>query len=89
MASARITVTLDAKTAGQLAVLCRESGQTKSVVVRDAIQRRFAQRGKMSAERQSFLLRLIDSWKREAPLRTKAEIQSEIQTIRRARRAIR
>jgi predicted transcriptional regulator len=87
MASVKVTFTLDEETIGRLALLSKETRQPKSAVVRDAIERRFAERGRMSAERQAYLLSLIEKWKKEPPLRTESQIEAEVRGIRRARRA--
>lgn len=87
MTSVKVTFTLDERTVGRLARAAERLGLPKSQVVREAIGEYSARLGRLGEEERLRLLRTFDEVIPAIPERPEAEVERELQEIRRARRA--
>lgn len=87
MASIKMTFTLDESTADRLNRTAERLHMAKSAVVREAVLEYAERAGRLSDRERLRLLRTFDEYVAEIPARPAAEVDSELDEIRRARRA--
>jgi len=86
MATTKATFTLDDETVLRLRVAAERLGKPKSEIVREAIHDYADRIGKLSERERVRLLRILDEMAPKVPQRPLAEVEAEIEEIRRARR---
>lgn len=82
----RATFTLDEETESVLRRTAERLSKAKSEVVREAIQEYGARVGRLSEAERLRLLAAFDEYVPEIPKRPLAEVEAEIEEIRRSRR---
>jgi predicted DNA-binding protein len=82
----RATFTLDEETETVLRRTAERLGKAKSEIVREAIQDYSARVGRLSEAERLRLLAVFDQMVPRIPERPLAEVERELETIRRARR---
>lgn len=87
MASLKMTFSLDASTAAQLARTAERLQTSKSAVVREAVAEYAARAGRMSETERRKALRAFDELVHKIPERPAIEVDEELASLRRARRA--
>ena len=87
MAGLKMTFSLDATTAAQLARTAARLQTSKSAVVREAIAEYAARAGRMSEAERRKALRSFDELVHKIPQRRAIEVDEELAALRRARRA--
>ncbi|HEY2975852.1 MAG TPA: ribbon-helix-helix protein, CopG family [Pyrinomonadaceae bacterium] len=83
----KVTFTLDDETLGRLGHTADRLGKSKSQVVREAIYDYSQRVGRLSERERLRLLAVFDEVTARIPRRSVAEVEKEIQEIRKARRA--
>jgi predicted DNA-binding protein len=86
MVTTKATFTLDDETVLRLRVAAERLGKPKSEIVREAIHDYADRIGKLSERERVRLLRILDEMAPKVPQRPLAEVEAEIEEIRRARR---
>jgi len=86
MASIKMTFSLDEATAAQLTQTSDRLRMAKSEVVREAIREYAARVGRLSERERLRQLRVFDEFVPEIPSRPVADVDRELEEIRRARR---
>jgi len=87
MAFTKVTVTLDGPTVAKLADSAERLSKPKSAVIREAIADYHARLGRLGEEERLRMLATFDRVVPAIPARPLAEVEAEIQAIRRARRS--
>ncbi len=87
MAPLKMTFSLDEKTAAQLARTAERLHTSKSAVVREAVAEYAARAGRMSEAERRKALRAFDELVHKIPQRPAVEVDEELASLRRARRA--
>ncbi len=87
MASLKMTFSLDETTAAQLARTAERLRTSKSAVVREAVAEYAARAGRMSEAERRKALRAFDELVHKIPERPATEVDEELASLRRARRA--
>ena len=87
MATVKATFTLDERTAARLADTAKRLGRPKSEIVRDAISEYSERADRLSDAERERMLRVVDELAASPPSRSAAEVDAELEEIRRARRA--
>ncbi|MEO8197740.1 MAG: ribbon-helix-helix protein, CopG family [Thermoanaerobaculia bacterium] len=87
MAPLKMTFSLDEKTAAQLARTAERLNTSKSAVVREAVAEYAARACRMSEAERRKTLRAFDELVPKIPRRPAAEVDEELGSLRRARRA--
>jgi predicted transcriptional regulator len=82
----KVTFTLDDETVERLRRTAARLARPQSYVVREAIREYEARSTKLSDEERARLLAIVDRMVQEPPTRTVAEVDSELEGIRAARR---
>ena len=83
----KVTFTLDERTADRLTQAAQRLSKPKSRVVREAINAYADRLGKLGEEERRALLDTFDRLVPRIPARSAAEVDSELDAVRRARRA--
>lgn len=86
MAAVKATFTLDEATAAKLALTSERLGKPKSAVVREAIAEYSERADRLSEAERLRMLQVLDEYARTPPTRTSAEVDAELDEIRRTRR---
>jgi hypothetical protein len=87
MATTKVTFTLDQATISRLQEAATRMTMPKSEVVRAAIAEYYDKIGRLSERERLRLLRAFDELMPSIPERSAAEVDRELRSIRRARRA--
>ncbi|MBP9143748.1 MAG: ribbon-helix-helix protein, CopG family [Thermoanaerobaculia bacterium] len=87
MAPLKMTFSLDETTAAQLARTAERLRTSKSAVVREAVAEYAARAGRMSEAERRKALRAFDELVHKIPARPAIEVDGELASLRRARRA--
>lgn len=87
MAKVKVTFTLDRETVGRLRQASERLSKPKSAVVREAIHDFSERVGRLSERERLRMLQLFDEVVPRIPTRPISEVRSEIEEVRRARRA--
>jgi hypothetical protein len=87
MATTKVTFTLDQATISRLQEAATRMTMPKSEVVRAAIAEYYDKIGRLSERERLRLLRAFDELVPRIPKRSAAEVDRELRSIRRARRA--
>jgi len=87
MASVKMTFSLDEATAADLARAAERLDRPKSAVVRDAIHDYAERIGRLSERERLEMLRVFDEVVPAIPRRPAAEIERELEELRKARRS--
>lgn len=87
MAKRKVTYTVDERTLDRLEQAAARLGKPKSQIVREAIQDYAERIGRLSERERLRMLRLFDEHVAAIPDRPEAEVDEELETIRRARRS--
>ena len=87
MAKAKVTFTLDEATVSRLRLAARRLDKPQSQVVREAIQDYSERIGRLSESERLRLLEIFDRLVPKIPARAVSEVDREIHSLRRARRA--
>jgi predicted transcriptional regulator len=82
----KMTFTLDEETVAALKQAAERLGKPRSLVVREAIREYGARAGRLSEDERRRMLRAIDAVVDRPPTRTRADVDRELQALRRARR---
>ncbi len=82
----KVTFTLDDQTVERLRRTASRLAKPQSYVVREAIREYEARSTKLSDEERARMLAIVDRMVREPPTRTVAEVNTELEEIRSARR---
>jgi hypothetical protein len=83
---AKLTFSMDDATVAALLRAAERTGKSKSAVVREAIVQYESRADKLTPRERDHMLRVMDEMDKQRPTRTRAEIDAEIQDIRRSRR---
>jgi hypothetical protein len=86
MATRKVTYTLDAETVEAIKRAAKESGKPQSWVVREAVARYAARRDKMTPAERLHKLKIFREIVKAVPPRPRAEVEAELEEIRRSRR---
>ena len=81
-----MTFSLDELTAARIATLARDTGRSKSAVVRDAVAFRAENQGRVSEEERVERVRVFRGRAARLPPRPQQEVEAELREIRAARR---
>ena len=87
MATTKVTFTLDQVTISRLQDAATRLTMPKSEVVRAAIAEYHEKIGRLSESERLRMLRILDDLATQIPTRSDAEVDRELRSIRRARRA--
>jgi hypothetical protein len=87
MATTKVTFTLDQATISRLQEAAARLTMPKSEVVRAAIAEYYDRIGRLSESERLRMLRVFDDLVPRIPERSRAEVDRELRSIRRARRA--
>jgi hypothetical protein len=87
MATTKVTFTLDQATISRLQEAATRLTMPKSEVVRAAIAEYYDRIGRLSDSERLRMLRVLDDLATHTPTRSDAEVDRELRSIRRARRA--
>jgi predicted transcriptional regulator len=87
MATVKVTFTLDRKTIERLNQAADRLAIPKSEVVREAIEEYHQRLGRLSEGERQRMLDLLDKHLADIPERPQAEVEKELRTLRKARRA--
>src|SRR5258708_34592112 len=86
MATTKVRFTLDQATSARLNDAAQRLAKPKSEIVREAIQEYHQHIGRLSESEKQRMLRALDELALQPHTRTQAEMEAELQEIRRARR---
>ncbi len=86
MARQKVTYTLDADTVSAIKRAAKESGKPQSWIVREAVAQYGARPDKMSPAERLHKLKVYREIVKAVPPRPRAEVEAELEEIRRARR---
>lgn len=83
----KVTYTLDPETIDTLERTAERLSRPKSQVVREAIRFYGEEVDRLSVEERDTMLRLFDELTARIPLRPRAEVERELEALKRARRS--
>jgi predicted transcriptional regulator len=83
----KATFTLDDATAARLERTAERLKKPKSAVVRDAIQEYSERADRLTEAERTRMLAALDEFAKQPPTRSAAEVDAELEEIRRARRS--
>lgn len=83
----KVTYTLDSETIDTLERTAERLSRPKSQVVREAIRFYGEEVDRLSVEERDTMLRLFDELTARIPQRPRAEVERELETLKRARRS--
>jgi Arc/MetJ-type ribon-helix-helix transcriptional regulator len=82
----KVTYTLDDETVQRIRRVATRLGKSQSLVVREAVKQYETRSDRLSDEERTRLLAAFDELMPKIPPRPRAEVDAELQDIRRARR---
>lgn len=83
----KVTFSLDHETVDRLRATAERLGKPQSLVVREAVAEYAARSGRLSDDERLAMLRVFDRVVPAIPIRSVAEVERELRTVRAARRA--